>query len=79
MTVKIKLPKSVGEEIVIYVYRAKEELDFGDNDFAEFYKMMMGKIDSATYNYIMTEPIQSDRNQRIINLLNAWVNGWEEE
>lgn len=75
----IKLPTSVGEEFVIYAYRAKEEHDFGKNDFAEFYKMMMGKIDSATYNYIMSEPIKADRNQRIINLLTAWIDGWEEE
>lgn len=75
----IKLPRAVGEEIVIYVYRAKEELDFGDNDFAEFCKMMMRKKDSATYNYIMSEPIQSDRNARIVNLLSAWIDGWEVE
>lgn len=70
---KIKLPRTVGEEL--------------DNYPGDFW-LYVETILNGTYSddYLMNETfyylqcnIASDRNQRIVNLLNAWVNGWEEE
>lgn len=68
---KIKLPKVVGEELDFYQRNAYS--------FDEYYDIELEWTDGETYYYIMSEPIQSDRNQRIVNLLTAWIDGWEVE
>lgn len=67
----IKLPRVVGKELDFYQRSAYS--------FDEYYDIELEWTDGATYYYIMSEPIKSDRNQRIVNLLNAWVSGWEVE
>lgn len=69
----IKLPKSVGEE-----------LDNYPNDFWLYVETILNGTYSddysmhATFCYLQCN-IVSDRNQRIVNLLYAWIDGWEEE
>ncbi|WP_125606760.1 hypothetical protein [Lapidilactobacillus bayanensis] len=72
MTMKIKLPNAVGEELERAQYPYRDSFD-------KYYYNSLKQTDSPTYHYIMDEPIQSNRNQRIVNLLNAWIDGWEEE
>ena len=69
---KTILPKAVGEELEHAQYPYRDSFD-------KYYYDSLKRTDSPTYHYIMNEPIQSDRNEHIVNLLNAWISGWEEE
>ncbi|KRM79437.1 hypothetical protein FC84_GL001613 [Lapidilactobacillus dextrinicus DSM 20335] len=68
---KIKLPKAVAEELA-------EFIGYIDVGFDDYYEVSLEDTSCATYYYIMSETLESDRNARIVNLLNAWTYGWEE-
>ena len=74
---KIKLPRAVGEEINYY----RVERHYSDFSFDEYYEDILSEsaYTGNSFKYIMSEPIKSDRNQRIVNLLTAWIDGWEVE
>ena len=67
---KIKLPRTVGEELDFYKHNAYS--------FDEYYQEICNweAIISTAY---CNRDVKSDRDAQVINLLNAWVRGWEEE
>ncbi|MFD1410755.1 hypothetical protein [Lapidilactobacillus gannanensis] len=67
---KTKLPKAVGEELDFYKCSAYS--------FDEYYQEICNweAIISTAY---CNRDVKSDRDAQVINLLHAWINGWEEE
>lgn len=69
---KIKLPKDVGTEL--------DDFKANGNGLENFYLSLSDNFDTIHCNdYVYATDIVSDHNQRIVNLLNAWCYGWEEE
>lgn len=64
---KIKLPRQVGEELDYYQHSGYS--------FDEYYQEICNweAIISTAY---CNRDVKSDRDAQVINLLNAWVNGW---
>lgn len=77
----IKLPKAVGEELEMYKHKFEvlegTEYSFDNYVYDALTLPYTGFIHS-TYLYLKCE-VKADENTRIVNLLMAWVRGWEEE
>lgn len=79
MAMKIKLPKAVGKELDLY-QKYYNTLDDWESSFDRYvHDAIKNKIDVVHTHEYLDCKLVSDRNQHIVNLLHAWIDGWEEE
>lgn len=80
---KIKLPRAVGEELDDYLRKFNKKI--ATDDPHEMYSFdgfivsaLMGGSAVNTRKYLSCD-LTSKYNQRVVNLLYAWLDEWEEE